>query len=143
MSALQVAELVLLCALLVALLVVVGMILRRRAIAGGYPLALAAISRDGDRWRLGLLRLGPSSLGWYPVLATTARPRMEWDRAHLELSTPADETVSIPGLTGAVRVDVGDSSTAVTTPLAVEQGIYMAMRSWLESSPPGQDVNVA
>ena len=36
----------------------------------------------------------------------------------------------------------GIISSAVTR-LAVERGNYMAMRSWLESSPPGQDVNVA
>ena len=106
-------------------------------------MALAAVSRDGRRWRLGLLRLGPTTLGWYPVVATSTRPRLEWDRAHLELSTPTDETVSIPGLSDALRVDVGDHATSASTPLAVERGNYMAMRSWLESSPPGQDVNVA
>ena len=108
MSTLLVAELVLACVLLAILLLVVGMIWRRRAIASGYPMALAAVSRDGRRWRLGLLRLGPTTLGWYPVVATSTRPRLEWDRAHLELSTPTDETVSIPGLSDAVRVDVGD-----------------------------------
>ena len=143
MSTLLVAELVLACVLLAILLLVVGMIWRRRAIASGYPMALAAVSRDGRRWRLGLLRLGPTTLGWYPVVATSTRPRLEWDRAHLELSTPTDETVSIPGLSDAVRVDVGDHATSASTPLAVERGNYMAMRSWLESSPPGQDVNVA
>ena len=137
------AELVLACALLTTLLLVVGMIWRRRAIAAGCPMALAAVSRDERRWRLGLLRLGPTSLGWYPVVALSTRPRLEWDRAHLELSTPTSETISIPGLSGAVRVDVGDPTTSAQTPLAVEWRIYVAMRSWLESSPPGQDVNVA
>ena len=137
------AELVLACALLTTVLLVAGMIWRRRAIAAGYPMALAAVSRDERRWRLGLLRLGPTSLGWYPVVALSTRPRLEWDRAHLELSTPTSETISIPGLSGAVRVDVGDHTTSVRTPLAVEWRIYVALRSWLESSPPGQDVNVA
>ena len=137
------AELVLACALLTTVLLVAGMIWRRRAIAAGYPLALAAVSRDERRWRLGLVRLGPTTLGWYPVVALSTRPRFEWARAHLELSTPSDETISIPGLAGAVRVDVGDHTTTQQTPLAVERGIYMALRSWLESSPPGQDVNIA
>ena len=47
MSTLLVAELVLACVLLAILLLVVGMIWRRRAIASGYPMALAAVSRDG------------------------------------------------------------------------------------------------
>lgn len=143
MSTLLVAELVLACVLLAILLLVVGMIWRRRAIASGYPMALAAVSRDGRRWRLGLLRLGPQTLSWYPVVSTRRRPGLEWDRAHLELSAPAEERITIPGLVGALRVDVGDHTTSEPTPLAVERGIYMAMRSWLESSPPGRDVNVA
>lgn len=143
MSTLQVAELVLGLALLVVVVLFVGLVLRRRAIADGCPLALAAVSRDGRRWRLGLLRLGPQTLSWYPVVSTRRRPGLEWDRAHLELSTPAEEQITIPGLVGALRVDVGDRTTQEPTPLAVERGIYMAMRSWLESSPPGRDVNVA
>lgn len=143
MSTVLVSELVLAAVLLLMIVGVAATIWRRRALAKGCPVALAAISRDGTRWRLGLLRLGPTTLAWFPVVALTTRPRLEWQRAQLELTTPAEERVSIPGLSGAVRVDVSDARHQDACPLAVERGVYMAMRSWLESSPPGADINVA
>ena len=124
-------------------LAITAVVLRRRSIAKGCPVALAAISKDGARWRLGLVRLGPSTLAWFPVVALTTRPRLQWERAHLELTTPADELISIPGLSQAVQVEVSDAVHTEPCPIAVERGVYMAMRSWLESAPPGADVNVA
>ena len=67
---------------------------------------------------------------------------MTWLREGLEISTPqSGETVSIPGLDGALSVTLSGRD-GVLARLAVEPKIYPAIRSWLESAPPGHNVNV-
>lgn len=67
---------------------------------------------------------------------------MTWLREGLEISTPqSGETISIPGLDGALSVTLSGRD-GVLARLAVEPKIYPAIRSWLESAPPGHNVNV-
>lgn len=142
MSALEIGEILIAASLLIAVTALAVLVLRRRRVAAGCPLSLAAVRPSSGRWRLGLLRLGPDSLQWFPVVALTTRPSYEWDRARLEVSTPTGEPVDLPGLSGAVEISLSVDDGA-NAPLAVERGVYMAIRSWLESAPPGRDVNVA
>ena len=66
---------------------------------------------------------------------------MAWGREGLEISTPSPDPVSIPGLDSAVSVELTGKSGHLAD-LALEPKIYPAVRSWLESAPPGHNVNV-
>lgn len=142
MSTLQVAELVLLAGCLIIALWLVLLWLRRRALAGHGPVCPCAVRLPGSsRWRLGLLRLGSGELDWFSVTGLTTHPTMSWDREGLDISTPAAESVSMPGLVSALSLTLSDGSGPLAD-LAVEPKIYPAVRSWLESAPPGRNVNV-
>jgi len=142
MSALQVVELLLLAGCLVIALWLVLLWLRRRSLAADGPVSPCAVRLPGSpRWRLGLLRLGARRLDWFSVGALTTSPTMSWGREGLEISTPGPEQVSIPGLLTAVSVELSGESGHLVD-LAVEPKIYPAVRSWLESAPPGHNVNV-
>ena len=142
MSALQVAEILLLAGCLIIALWLVLLWLRRRALAAHGPMCPCAIRLPGSsRWRLGFLRLGPRHLDWFSVGGVRARPSESWGREGLEISTPSTEPVSIPGLPTAVSVTLSGESGRLVD-LAVEPKIYPAIRSWLESAPPGHNVNV-
>lgn len=128
-------------ALLVAFMVYVW--LRRRWIAGGKPMMLCAISADEDsRWRLGLLRISGERLDWFSVVGPSPRPAQSWVRHELDLGAPQRLGDSVPGLPPDA-VSVRGHSTSQDYDLAMSPAAYTAVRAWLESSPPGYNVNVA
>lgn len=142
MTTLQVVELLLLAGCLIIALWLVLLWLRRRTLAAHGPVSPCAVRLPGSsRWRLGLLRLGAHHLDWFSVGGLRARPTMSWAREGLEISTPSPERVSIPGLDSAVSVELSGHSGRLAD-LALEPKIYPAVRSWLESAPPGHNVNV-
>lgn len=143
MSTLQAVELVLLAGCVVIALWLVVLWLRRRSLAAHGPVSPCAVKLpESPRWRLGLLRLGPEQLDWFSVGGVTTHPTMSWHRAPLEISTPTSgETISIPGLDAAVAITLTTHGSEVAR-LALEPKIYPAVRSWLESAPPGHNVNV-
>ncbi|MGO1167224.1 MAG: DUF2550 family protein [Janibacter sp.] len=135
-------ELLLLAGCLVIALWLVLLWLRRRSLAAHGPVSPCAVRLPGSpRWRLGLLRLGAHHLDWFSVGGLRTRPTMSWAREGLDISTPAQEKVSIPGLATAVSVGLSNEEGPIID-LAVEPKIYPAVRSWLESAPPGHNVNV-
>jgi hypothetical protein len=143
MSTLQVVEVILLAGCLVIGLWLVLLWLRRRALAAHGPVSPCAVRLPGShRWRLGLLRLSSDQLDWFSVSGMTTSPTMSWTREGLDISTPSSETVSIPGLLSAVCLRLSDESAGDLADLALEPKIYPAVRSWLESAPPGRGVNV-
>lgn len=143
MSTLQAVEVLLLAGCLLIALWLVVLWLRRRVLAAHGPVCPCAVRLpESPRWRLGLLRMGAHHLDWFSVGALTTSPSMSWAREGLEISTPGEETVSIPGLDTAVAVSLTGASQRHLVDLAVEPKLYPAVRSWLESAPPGHNVNV-
>ena len=103
---------------------------------------LCAVQADGrGQFRLGLLRLAGSTLEWFTVTGPSLRPSRSWERARIQLESPTRSLHPIAGLPESVEVrcHYGKESFA----LALAPAAYTAMRSWLESSPPGFNVNVA
>ena len=142
MTALQVVEVLLLAGCLVIALWLVLLWVRRRTLAAHGPVSPCAVRVPGSsRWRLGLLRLGAHHLDWFSVGGLLARPTMSWGREGLDISTPAPERVSIPGLDAALSLELTGPSGHLAD-IALEPKIYPALRSWLESAPPGHNVNV-
>ncbi|HET8601029.1 MAG TPA: DUF2550 domain-containing protein [Segeticoccus sp.] len=126
------------------LLFLLGTYLRRRAIARGRPLVLCAIRDPQEtRWKFGLARYGSSGLDWFRLGGVSVRPAYHWSRGRLDLEVPrrlegADRLSILPEAI-AVPCRHGDSNFE----LALAPASYTALRSWLESSPPGLGVNVA
>lgn len=143
MTALQLVEVLLLAGCLLLLGWLVALWVRRRTIGATGPVALCAVRRPGTtRWRLGLIRLGGDDLGWFTVSGVTSRPNLVWRRAGLEISTPRPETVDVAGLERPVSIVLSNDGGHLCD-LALERQVYFALRSWLESAPPGRGVNVA
>lgn len=142
MSPLETGEVVTLVLAVLAVVILAFVWLRRRAIAAGKPLMLCAL-RAGSRptWRLGLLRFSNTSMDWFSVVGPSLRPAFRWERWAVDLAAPVPTTELIPGLPEAVAVH--GSCRGQSFEFAMSPGSYTAMRSWLESSPPGFNVNVA
>lgn len=116
--------------------------LRRKWISSGHPLMLCAIrTHRRPRWRLGLVRIDDERLCWFTVVGPSPLPEWWVLRHDLDLDTPRPLTEAIPGLAEAVAVSGTGAGQAVE--LALAPSDYMAVRAWMESSPPGFNVDVA
>lgn len=125
----------------VVVVVLVSIIVRRRTIASRGPLMLCAMRPEGGRFRLGLLSLDADRLGWHRLFGISIRPEHVWDRTRIEVEAPQVLAELIAGLPDAVEVRCHHRDDVFD--LALSPAAYTATRSWLESSPPGFNVNVA
>lgn len=131
-------------AVLVALFVIVVAVvwLRRRRIAAGGPLIVCALRTPAEpRWRLGLVRLTDEQLDWFSVVGATTRPELSWSRHELDFGAPQRLDDHIPGLPEPYAVNGTAAGAALD--LALPRSGGTVLRAWLESSPPGFNVNVA
>lgn len=142
MSPIVTAEIVLAVVLALVVLFIVYVWLRRRWISGGKPLMVCAISTGPGRWRLGLARIAGDRLDWFSVVGPSLRPAHWWSRHDLDLGAPQRLADSVPGLPPDA-VSVAGRSPNQDYELAMSPAAYTALRAWLESSPPGFNVNVA
>ena len=142
MSPVVSAEIVAGALILLALFALTYIFVRRRLLSSGAPLMLCALQPHGrSQYRLGLLRFSGQLAGVvHPDRALAAR-RPHLGAPRLELGPPNQPETTIAGLPEAVTVDCHYGSD--TFALALAPAGYTAMRSWLESSPPGFNVNVA
>ncbi len=128
--------------LLLGCVLLVGLIwLRRHLLAAGGPLLLCAIRTPPAKvWRLGLLRFGPESLEWFSFGGVSLRPARTWRRQAVRVGVPEPTRDLIPGIPDPVRVSAEADGARVE--LAMARGSHTAMRSWMESAPPGFGVNI-
>lgn len=142
MSVLVSAEIVAGVLVLLVVLALVYIFVRRRLLSSGAPLMLCALQPPGGSgYRLGLLRFSGSTLEWFTLVGPSPRPARTWDRPRLELGPPGQPDGPIAGLPDAVTVECHYETDVFHVALA--PAAYTAIRSWLESSPPGFNVNVA
>ncbi|HEY7719935.1 MAG TPA: DUF2550 domain-containing protein [Pedococcus sp.] len=142
MSPLVTAEIVAAALVLLALAALAYIFVRRRLLASGSPLMLCALrAHSASGYRLGLMRFAGASLEWFTLVGFSLRPRHTWDRVRLEPDAPGAPSEVIAGLPEAVEVTCHYGTD--TFQLALSPASYTAMRSWLESAPPGFNVNVA
>jgi hypothetical protein len=131
--------------LFIVIVVLGSVFIRRRLIARGKPLTVCALREPGeDTWRFGLVRYGATGLEWFKLAGISLRPARRWERARLEFG--ASEPLGVGErpeilISGATRVDCMYRGERFE--LALARAPYTALRSWLEASPPGRNVNVA
>jgi hypothetical protein len=129
------------CLLLLVVLALVALVVRRRVIARGEPLAMVAVRR-GDGWKLSMTRFSTDSVQLFAVIGVGVRPRSVWRRGELELGAPAPLTRNKPiAIIDPVQVECAVGAEKFL--IAIAPGDYTALRSWSESAPPGLNANVA
>lgn len=131
--------------LFIVVAVLGAVFIRRRLIARGKPLTVCALREPGDRrWRFGLLRYGTTGLEWFTLAGLSVRPARQWDRTLLDIgagkSLESGERPEIL-IPAAIRLDCGHREARFE--IALARAPYTALRSWIEASPPGRNVNVA
>lgn len=131
--------------LFIVLVILGAVFARRRLIARGNPLTVCALREPGDRrWRFGLARYGATGLEWFTLGGLSLRPARHWERTVLDIGAarplaPGERPeILIPD---ALRVEC--SYRQQTFEIAMATAPYTALRSWIEASPPGYNVNVA
>lgn len=95
-------------------------------------------------WSLGRLRYDDDRLDHYGPGGLAMRPRHQWQRALLDLgqARPADPAeFGCPIPPGATTVTCRYQGESFELTLSRQH--YTALRSWLESVPPGWNANVA
>ncbi|WP_068397179.1 DUF2550 family protein [Kribbia dieselivorans] len=113
---------------------------RQRLISANKPMMLCALHEPGSPWRLGFARMGPTTLDWYAAVGVRLKPNRHWSRAGLVVGLPTD--VSEPA-GSPDQVIITLEGAGEPADLALARGDYFAMRSWVESPPPGYNVNFA
>jgi hypothetical protein len=142
MSLLISAEIVAGVLVVLALSALLYIFVRRRLLSSGAPLMLCALQPHGrSQYRLGLLRFAGGTLEWFTLVGPSPRPAHTWERPRLELGPPRKPRGPIAGLPDPVTVACRHGADEFE--MALAPAAYTAMRSWLESSPPGFNVNVA
>jgi len=129
--------------LLVSLAVVV---LRRRRLSGRlgtFDCSLRRPEGGRRRWALGVARYEVDRLDWYRTFSFSPRPSCTLARGALDVldrRVPAGAEV-LAVQPGAVVVRCRHEREPLE--LAMSTDAYTGFASWLESAPPGQNVNVA
>ena len=130
--------------LLLALLVTI--VLRRRRLTsrlGTFDCSLRQPRGSRRRWALGVARYETDRLDWYRTFSLSPRPSCSFARGALDVTLWRDaeghELVAVQP--GAIVVECRHAGGPIE--LAMSNDAYTGLASWLESAPPGQNVNVA
>jgi hypothetical protein len=144
-----VVPLLLLTALAVAiLLLVAAFILRRFLLTRELGTFDCSLRREGSgrtagRWVVGVARYESDRLDWFRIFTMSPRPGRSFARGRLVIldrrEPEGPEVYSV--LQGSVIVRCAYGASVLE--LAMSDPAYSGFATWLESAPPGQNINVA
>ncbi|MGI4894100.1 MAG: DUF2550 domain-containing protein [Janthinobacterium lividum] len=133
------------CAVLL-LLLVVAIVLRRRRLThrlGTFDCSVRHLRGSSRRWALGVARYETDRLDWYRTFSLSPRPSCSFARGALDVVNWRDaegpELLAVQP--GAMVVECRHLESDLQ--FAMSSDAYTGFASWLESAPPGQNVNVA
>jgi hypothetical protein len=133
--------------LVITALLLIGVVSRRRFLTrdvGAFDCSLRlGPSATGKGWRLGVARYESDRIDWYRVFSPSPRPAESLVRAELDVQErrrPAGQE-AFAVLAGSIIARCRYRGELVE--LAMTEQAYTGFASWLESAPPGQNVNVA
>ncbi|MCI2239310.1 DUF2550 domain-containing protein [Paenibacillus sp. TRM 82003] len=130
-----------------ALVVLLGLVLvlvRRRRLTGRLGTFDCSVRHPSSRrWALGVARYETDRLDWYRTFSLSPRPSCSFARGALDVTRrrDADGQERLAVQPGAIVVECRHRGAALE--LAMSSDAYTGFASWLESAPPGQNVNVA
>jgi Protein of unknown function (DUF2550) len=133
--------------LVVTAMLLIGVVSRRRFLTrgvGAFDCSLRMGEHSfGKGWRLGVARYESDRIDWYRVFSVSPRAGASLVRAELDVqerrSPSGQETFAV--LAGSIIARCQYRGELVE--LAMTEQAYTGFSSWLESAPPGQNVNVA
>jgi hypothetical protein len=143
-TALTFIEVALVCLLAIVMLAVVVVYARRQAIGRGRVLFMCGWRpAETDTFIPGFASLDGGSLAWFRHNSLSLRASRRWRRPQLEFSSAA--AVDAPELASILSrpFTVRCRYEGEDFDLAMSAASYSALRSWVESMPPGHNVNVA
>ncbi len=138
---------VVLAIVLVAILLLGSLVLRRRGIGrrgGVFDCSLRERPAPrGKGWMLGVARYAEDTVEWYRMFSFAARPRHNLCRRNLvvrsrRVPSPAELHALLPG---SIVIECAVDGRPLE--LAMGEDALTGFLAWLESAPPGRDVNVA
>ncbi|WP_109473818.1 DUF2550 family protein [Ornithinimicrobium cavernae] len=135
--------LIVLAMLAAVLLMAVGFVLFTRFGAGSHAFPCAYRADESSDWSRGQLTYDSGRLDHYGRGGPFRDPLHRWQRSGLELGIArAQDPADVPWLSGHVlAVPCAYADDRFELALGLEH--YTALRSWLESVPPGWNANVA
>jgi hypothetical protein len=124
-----------------------GVVSRRRFLTRGVGAFDCSLRLGGGStakgWRLGVARYEPDRIDWFRVFSASLRPAESLVRSELDVQDrrrpSGQETFAV--LAGAIIARCRYRDELVE--LAMTEQAYTGFAAWLESAPPGQNVNVA
>ncbi len=128
------------------LLLGIGLFAFSRLLSPGRHQSVPCWHRDAAQaWTKGYLRYDHDRLDHLGPGGHSSRVLHSWQRAHLDLgiARPATAEQWPPSASGIPGIQVSCTYGTQTFDLALGEEHYTALRSWLESVPPGWNVNVA
>lgn len=131
------------------LVLVVGVfVLRRYLLTREFGTFDCSLRRDGTgrsagRWMVGVARYESDRLDWFRIFTMNPRPWRSFARSRLVIldrrEPQGPEAYSVVQGSVIVRCAYGAS----VLELAMSDPAYSGFATWLESAPPGQNINVA
>ena len=131
--------------MLLCLLCLLAVVVRRRVLVrrvGTFDCSLRRAGH-GRRWVLGVARYEVDRLEWFRLFSFSVRPSCTYARGALHVVARREPTGAEALLVqpGSLLVECRHGGEDLT--MAMSRDAYTGLASWLESSPPGQNVNVA
>jgi hypothetical protein len=129
-------------AAVLALVLVAALALRRRSLTRVRGSFDCSVRLEGQRWALGVARVGTQRVEWWKVLSLSPRPRRTLLRRDLSVTDrrwpEGGESAGV--LPAAVVVRCRHQGSDLD--LAMSQEAYTGFAAWLESAPPGPQSSV-
>jgi hypothetical protein len=128
-----------------AALVVVGLVVRRRLVARGDSTFDLSVNRHAEAvpegWTLGVAVYRGNALEWYRTVSFAWWPRYRFERGELAVHERRDPVGAETFALHADHVVVGVQHASGVRQMAMSPSALTGLLAWMESSPPGQSVN--
>ncbi len=129
--------------LLIAIVYVLALVVRRRALArhgGTFELSYRLHQeRDGRGWVLGIGRYSGERLEWFRIFTLGPRPKRSWDRDDLTYDGRRQPLGAEQASLYPDHVVITCQSPRGDVELAMSEASLTGFQSWLEARPPGTD----
>lgn len=133
--------------LCLALVVVLGFVVRRRMLQRGaatFDCSLReTLATHGRGWTLGLARYGDDRIEWFRVFSWSPRPKRTFWRAQLQVRGRRRPTAAEAFAVAPNAVVVQCAFAGRMLEFAMDEAALTGLLAWLEASPPGRHVRIA
>jgi len=131
--------------LALTLLLMVGLLVRRRVLSRSGGTFDMSINRSAEAtpkgWTLGLAVYRHTQLEWYRTFSLSMRPRYRFPRGDVRIEGRREAVGNEVYAIHDGHLIVGTENASGVRQFAMSVNALTGLLSWLESAPPGQRVN--